>query len=68
MLQKLAACKKNGASFLESAALAIVVLANPMESDVWIEDASVASIFIQLQAEDLRLGSCWCQVCVTAKL
>ena len=62
MLQKLAACKKNGAAFLESAALAIVVLANPMESDVWIEDASVASIFIQLQAEDLRLGSCWCQV------
>lgn len=62
VLQKLAACKKNGASFLESAALAIVVLASPMESDVWIEDASVASIYIQLQAEDLGLGSCWCQI------
>jgi len=62
MLKNLAACKKNGASFLESSALAIVVLGNPMESDVWIEDASIASIYIQLQAEDLGLGSCWCQV------
>jgi len=62
MLQKLASCKKNGSSFLETAALAIVVLANPMESDVWVEDASVASIYIQLQAEDLGLGSCWCQI------
>ena len=33
-----------------------------MASDVWIEDASVASILIQLQAEDLGLGSCWIQV------
>ena len=35
MLQKLASCKKNGSTFLETAALAIVVLANPMESDVF---------------------------------
>jgi nitroreductase len=31
-------------------------------SDVWIEDASIASIIIQLQAEDMGLGSCWIQV------
>ena len=41
---------------------AIVVLADPLASDVWIEDASIASILIQLQAEDLGLGSCWIQV------
>ena len=29
---------------------------------VWIEDAAIASIMIQLQAEDLGLGSCWIQV------
>lgn len=62
MLRKLAACKKNGASFLEGCALAVVVLANIMESDVWIEDAAIASIYMQLQAEDLGLGSCWCQI------
>ena len=62
MLKQLATCKEHGASFLEECALAIVVLANTMVSDVWIEDASVASIYMQLQAEDLGLGSCWCQI------
>ncbi len=62
MLQKLAACKKNGAAFLENCWLAVVVLASGMLSDVWVEDASIASIYMQLQAEDLGLGSCWCQI------
>lgn len=61
-LEKLSRCKETGASFLADAALAIVVTADPMASDVWIEDAAVASIMIQLQAEDLGLGSCWVQV------
>jgi nitroreductase len=51
-----------GASFLKDAALAIVVMADPLASDVWIEDAAIASLMIQLQAEDLGLGSCWIQV------
>lgn len=62
MLKLLAGCKEHGAGFLEECALAVVVAANTMESDVWIEDASVASIYMQLQAEDLGLGSCWCQI------
>lgn len=62
ILAKLAACKKVGSSFLEGCALAVVVLANVLESDVWVEDASVASIYMQLQAEELGLGSCWCQI------
>lgn len=62
MLEKLSLCKPHGAAFLEGCALAVVVLANVMESDVWIEDASIASIMMQLQAEDLGLGSCWCQI------
>lgn len=61
-LRLLAGCKEHGAEFLEGCALAVVVLANTMESDVWVEDASVASIYMQLQAEDLGLGSCWCQI------
>jgi nitroreductase len=62
MLRRLAASKPTGAGFLEECALAIVVLANVMESEAWIEDASIASILMQLQAEDLGLGSCWCQI------
>lgn len=61
-LKKLALCKEQSAGFLAEAALAVVVLADPLASDVWIEDAAIASILIQLQAEDLGLGSCWVQV------
>lgn len=62
VLKKLSLCKEQSASFIADAALVIVVVADPLASDVWIEDASIASIIIQLQAEDLGLGSCWVQV------
>lgn len=61
-LEKLSHCKEHSANFIADAALAIVVLADPLVSDVWIEDASIASVIIQLQAEDLGLGSCWVQI------
>jgi nitroreductase len=62
MLKQLAGCKKAGAAFLEHCAVAVVVTGDTAATDVWIEDAAVASIYMQLQAEDLGLGSCWCQV------
>lgn len=61
-LLSLSQCKDMGADFLAEAPLAIVVLGNPEVSDVWIEDASVASTHLLLQAEDLGLGACWVQV------
>ena len=42
--------------------MAVVVLGDPAKSDPWIEDASIAAEFMQLQAADLGLGSCWIQV------
>ncbi|MDR1455593.1 MAG: nitroreductase family protein [Tannerella sp.] len=62
MLKQLAGCKKAGSAFVEHCAVAIVVTGDTAATDVWIEDAAVASAYIQLQAEDLGLGSCWCQV------
>lgn len=62
ILKKLAASKEHGSSFLENAALAIVVLADPMKCDVWIEDTSIASIILHLTAQSLELGSCWIQI------
>ena len=61
-LKKLSLCKDQASQFIADAALAVVVTADPLLSDVWIEDAAIASIYIQLQAEDLGLGSCWVQV------
>ena len=61
-LKKLSFCKEQASQFIADAALAIVVVADPLGSDVWIEDAAIASIYLQLQAEDIGLGSCWVQV------
>jgi nitroreductase len=62
MLRQLSLCKSSGSKLVEGCALAIIVLVDPLVSDVWIEDASIASVMMQLQAEDLGLGSCWIQI------
>lgn len=62
MLRKLGECKANYAISLNTAPLAVVVTADTTLSDVWVEDASIAAILMQLQAADLGLGSCWIEV------
>jgi len=58
----LSQAKPHGGSFIKHAPIAIVVAADPEKSDVWVEDTSIASIYLQLAAEDLGLGSCWVQI------
>lgn len=62
LLKKLSFSKAQASQFVADASLAIVITADPLVSDVWIEDASIASIILQLQAEDMGLGSCWVQI------
>ena len=62
LLAKLSKAKPHGASFLKNAPLGIVVCADPEKCDVWVEAASIASIFLHLAAESLELGSCWIQI------
>ena len=61
-LDKLSRSKPHGATFLKNAPLGVVVCADPAKCDVWIEDCSIASIFIHLAAESVGLGSCWIQI------
>ncbi|MFO7868927.1 MAG: nitroreductase family protein [Bacteroidales bacterium] len=61
-ITKLSESKPHGAAFLAKAPFAVVVIADPEKSDVWVEDTSIASIYLQLAAEDLGLGSCWIQI------
>ena len=61
-LQKLSDAKESGAAFLAQAALAIVVTGNPTTNDCWVEDGSIAAFAMQMQAEELSLGSCWVQI------
>lgn len=62
VLKKLSVCKPGSAAFIADSALSIVVLGNPLVSDAWVEDASIAAISMQLQAEECGIGSCWVQV------
>ena len=62
VLERLSRARPHGSAFLKNAPLGIVVCANPDKSDVWVEDCSIAAIFVQLAAESLGLGSCWIQI------
>jgi len=62
ILEALSKCKKIGSRPIAGCALAIVVVADPEKSDVYIEDASVAAAFMHLQACALGVGSCWIQI------
>ena len=61
-IEKLSDAKDLGAQFLKNAPLVVVVLGDPLQNDCWVEDGSIAAINMQLQAEDLGLGSCWAQM------
>lgn len=61
-LEKLSHSKGHGGAFLKDAPLAVVVLADPSKSEVWIEDTSIASTIIHISAHSMGLGSCWIQI------
>ena len=61
-VSKLALAKPHGASFLKNAPLVIAVCGDSNRSDVWVEDCSIATLLLHLQATDLGLGSCWVQL------
>jgi nitroreductase len=62
VLKELSKAKEHGSSFLKGAALGIVVCGDETQSDVWVEDCSIASIVAHLTAHSLGLGSCWIQI------
>ena len=62
LLAGLSKAKEHGSGFLKNAALAIVVCGDESESDVWVEDCSIAAIVAHLTAHSLGLGSCWIQI------
>lgn len=61
-LEALSQSKESGSGFLRTAPLGVVVCARGGESDVWVEDCTIAAIILQLTAQSLGLGSCWIQI------
>ncbi len=62
VLKKLSKSREHGSEWLGGAPLGIVIAADSTACDVWVEDASIAAIIIQLSAQALDLSSCWIQV------
>ncbi|QEM70272.1 NAD(P)H-dependent dehydrogenase/reductase [Geobacter sp. FeAm09] len=62
LLEQLSRAKEHGSQFIKNAPLAIVVCADTAQSDVWVEDCSIAAILVQMAALSLGLGSCWAQM------
>ena len=62
MIRKIAHCKAMGAAPLTKANVCIVVLADTSKCELWIEDASVASTYILLAAEQYNIGACWIHI------
>lgn len=62
LIQKLSHCKPHGATLLQTAKLAVVVLVNENKTSAWIEDSSIASFVAHLTAHSLGIGSCWIQI------
>ena len=62
LLEKLSIAKPHGSALLKHAPLAIIIMGDKTVSDIWIEDCSIVSIIIQLEAEAQGLGSCWVQI------
>ena len=62
VLEKLSLAKDKGSAFVKNAPLGIVVCVDPDKTDIWIEDASIASFTVLLAAESLGLGACWVQI------
>jgi nitroreductase len=61
-IRKLSRAKAHGSAFLAGAPLAFVIAGLPDKSDVWVEDASIVSSNMLLEAETLGLGACWIQI------
>lgn len=61
-IKDIAACKAMGAGPLSFADVAIAVLVNKENLELWIEDGAIASAYILLAAEERGIGACWIHI------
>lgn len=67
ILEELSEAKDHGADLIRGANKAIVVVADTLIADTWIEDSSIALTHMHLMATELGLGSCWVQIHLRSK-
>ena len=62
LVARMADMRDYGSAFLKGAPLAIVVLGETSESDLWRENAAISATVLQLACVDEGLGSCWVHI------
>ena len=62
LVARMADMRDYGSAFLKGAPLAILVLGETPESDLWRENAAISATVLQLACVDEGLGSCWVHV------
>ena len=62
MIKRIAHCKTMGANPLIQSNVCIVVIVDISNCELWIEDASIASAYILLAAEQFNIGACWIHI------
>ena len=67
ILEELSKAKDHGADLVKNADKAIVVVADTLIADTWIEDSSIALTYMHLMAAELGIGSCWVQIHLRSK-
>lgn len=67
ILEELSKAKDHGADLVKNADKAIVVVADTLIADTWIEDSSIAFTYMHLMAAELGIGSCWVQIHLRSK-
>ena len=66
-LNELSQSKDHGAELIKGANKAVVVVADSIIADTWIEDSSIALTYMHLMAAELDIGSCWVQIHLRSK-
>ncbi len=62
VLERLAAMRDFGSSFLATSPCAVLVCGDSSATDLWLDNAAISATILQLAAEDAGLGSCWVHV------
>lgn len=61
-MERMAQMRDSGAAFLSGAAAAVVVMGDPQQSPLWLDNAAISATILQLAAVDAGLASCWVHV------
>lgn len=61
-LEALSQLREKGCSFLADVPVAVAVLGSPAECNYWEYDAALSIGYMQLQAWEQGIGSCWAEV------